>query len=86
MSARDPLQIAGIKGLVARLVNLSIAFTIAYHLPDTRTVLTAGLVGFCGYGLSLVMFVIALRHLGTARTVRISRRRRLSAPPSRWSC
>jgi ABC-type nickel/cobalt efflux system permease component RcnA len=25
-------------------------------------------VGFCGYGLSLVMFVIALRHLGTART------------------
>jgi hypothetical protein len=31
-------------------------------------VLTAGAVGFCGYGLSLVMFVLALRHLGTART------------------
>lgn len=38
-------------------------------LPDARTVLTAGLVGFCGYGLSLVMYALALRHLGAARTV-----------------
>ncbi len=30
--------------------------------------LTAAAVGFCGYGLSLVLFVLALRHLGTART------------------
>lgn len=25
-------------------------------------------IGFCGYGVSLVMFVLALRHLGSART------------------
>jgi hypothetical protein len=31
-------------------------------------VLGAALVGFAGYGLSLVLFVLALRHLGTART------------------
>ena len=68
VSASDPLQIAGIKGLVAGTVNLSIALAMGYLLPDTRTLLTAGLVGFCGYGLSLVMFVLALRHLGTART------------------
>lgn len=37
-------------------------------LPDTLTTLTAGIVGFCGYGLSLMMFVLALRYLGTART------------------
>ena len=30
--------------------------------------LGAGLVGFFGYGISLVLFVLALRHLGTART------------------
>src|SRR5262249_7588751 len=28
----------------------------------------AGLVGLIGYGVSLVLFVLALRHLGTART------------------
>ena len=28
----------------------------------------AGLVGFLGYGISLAMFVLALRHLGSART------------------
>jgi hypothetical protein len=28
----------------------------------------AGVVGFFGYGVSLVLFVVALRHLGTART------------------
>jgi len=30
--------------------------------------LTAAIVGFLGYGASLVCFVLALRHLGTART------------------
>lgn len=68
VSASDPLQIAGIKGLVAGAVNLAIAFALGFRLPGAATVLTAGVVGFCGYGLSLVMFVLALRHLGTART------------------
>lgn len=68
VSASDPLQIAGIKGLVAGSVNLAISFALGMKLPATATVLSAGAVGFCGYGLSLVMFVLALRHLGTART------------------
>jgi drug/metabolite transporter (DMT)-like permease len=68
VSASDPLQIAGIKGLVAGAVNLSIACALGFKLPAAATVLTAGALGFCGYGLSLVMFVLALRHLGTART------------------
>ena len=37
-------------------------------LPGAGTVLAAGLVGFLGYGVSLVLFVLALRHLGAART------------------
>lgn len=68
ISASDAVQIAGTKGLVAGSVNLAIAFTLGLPLPQFPTMLTAGVVGFCGYGLSLVMFVLALRHLGTART------------------
>ncbi|MFZ6743767.1 DMT family transporter [Undibacterium sp. JH2W] len=68
ISASDAVQIAGIKGLVAGTVNLLIAMIMGATLPDATTVLMAGIVGFCGYGLSLVLFVLALRHLGTART------------------
>ncbi|KAF3998365.1 DMT family transporter [Glaciimonas immobilis] len=68
VSGSDAVQVAGIKGLVAGLVNLSIAFSLGYAVPEARSILSAGIVGFCGYGLSLVMFVLALRHLGAART------------------
>jgi drug/metabolite transporter (DMT)-like permease len=68
VSASDAVQIAGIKGLVAGSVNLVLALALGFKVPDMHTTLTAGIVGFCGYGLSLVMFVLALRHLGTART------------------
>ncbi len=68
VSASDPLQIAALKGLVAGAVNLSVALALGNQLPGMSTVLQAGAVGFCGYGLSLVLFVLALRHLGTART------------------
>ncbi|MDY7572695.1 DMT family transporter [Actimicrobium sp. CCI2.3] len=68
VSASDALQIACIKGLVAGSVNVGIALALGYRLPPISTMLTAGVIGFCGYGLSLVLFVLALRHLGTART------------------
>lgn len=68
VSASDALQIACAKGLVAGSVNLAIALALGMHLPAPHTALLAGLVGLCGYGLSLVLFVLALRHLGTART------------------
>ncbi|WP_395401074.1 DMT family transporter [Pseudoduganella sp. UC29_106] len=68
VSASDAVQIAGLKGLIAGTVNLSIGLAFGMSLPAPLTTLGAGLIGFCGYGLSLVMFVLALRHLGTART------------------
>ena len=68
ISASDAVQIAGIKGLVAGSINLAIALAIGNAFPEPTRVLAAGLVGFGGYGLSLVLFVMALRHLGTART------------------
>lgn len=69
VSASDATQIAAIKGLVAGCVNLAFALAwLGATLPDASRLAAAGLVGFCGYGLSLVLFVLALRHLGTART------------------
>lgn len=68
VSLADPVEIAMLKGLIAGAVNLTIAFTMGAHLPNWDVTVAAGLVGFFGYGVSLVMFVLALRHLGTART------------------
>lgn len=68
LSASDPVQIAMIKGLAAGAVNLTLALARGAHLPDIAAIAGAGAVGFFGYGLSLVLFVLALRHLGSART------------------
>ncbi len=68
VSASDPIQIAAIKGLVAGGVNLVIAVSIGSSFPPVGTLLACGAVGFLGYGVSLTCFVLALRHLGTART------------------
>ena len=68
VSAGDPLQIAAAKGLVAGAVNLAIALAAGATIPEGRTIVAAASVGFLGYGVSLVLFVLALRHLGAART------------------
>jgi drug/metabolite transporter (DMT)-like permease len=68
LSAADPVQIAMIKGLAAGAVNLLLALAAGARLPPLGVVLAAGGVGFLGYGISLALFVLALRHLGTART------------------
>lgn len=68
VSASDPVQIAIIKGLVAGAVNLSLAMAVGARLPDAALLAGAGVVGFLGYGVSLVLFVLSLRFLGTART------------------
>ncbi|MES2016230.1 MAG: DMT family transporter [Pseudomonadota bacterium] len=67
VSASDPVQIACLKGLAAGSVNLVIAFSLGQRLPGTGAIAGAAAVGLFGYGVSLVLFVLALRHLGTAR-------------------
>lgn len=64
----DPVEIAMLKGLVAAPVTLALAFLSGAELPPLLTASLAAIVGFFGYGVSLVFFVLALRHLGTART------------------
>jgi len=37
-------------------------------LPELPALVSSAILGFFGIGVSLVMFILALRHLGTART------------------
>ena len=67
LSAADPVQIAMIKGLAAGAVNLILALIVGAQLPTAGAIGGAALVGFIGYGVSLVLFVLGLRHLGAAR-------------------
>lgn len=64
----DATFIAMTKGLTAGTTNVVIAWLLGATLPQVSILMTAGAVGFLSYGLSLVLFVVALRHLGTART------------------
>lgn len=68
LSAADPVQIAMIKGLVAGSVNVALSMAQGERLPGPDILLAAGMVGMVGYGISLVLFISALRHLGAART------------------
>jgi drug/metabolite transporter (DMT)-like permease len=68
LSAADPVVIALIKGVAAGGVNLTLALLLGARLPSMVTTGAALVIGFCGVGLSLVLFVLALRHLGSART------------------
>ena len=68
LSSADPVQIAMLKGLAAGPVNLALALANGASLPDAALLAGGLVVGFLGYGASLVLFILALRHLGTART------------------
>ena len=63
----DATWLAATKGLVAGPVNLTLAFAAGATLPPVGSIGAALLVGFFAYGISLVLFIIALRHVGTAR-------------------
>jgi multidrug transporter EmrE-like cation transporter len=68
VSLADPLQIAMLKGLIAGPFNLILGLSISHEIPNVSSILLTGIVGFLGYGVSLALFVVALRDLGTART------------------
>lgn len=69
VSLNDATWIASVKGLVAGIVNLALAWALgAASLPTLPLLGAALLLGFLAYGVSLTLFVVSLRHLGTART------------------
>jgi drug/metabolite transporter (DMT)-like permease len=64
----DATWIASIKGLAAGTVNLVLAIVLGARMPELPDIAAAMLLGLLAYGVSLALFVVALRHLGTART------------------
>lgn len=68
VSTNDAMLVACLKGLVAGACNTGLALASGPHWPAMPVVAGALAVGFLGYGLSLTLFVVGLRTLGTART------------------
>ena len=63
----DATWLAAVKGGVAGPINLVIAFLLGAPLPPAWSIAAAMGVGVVAYGVSLVLFIIAMRHVGTAR-------------------
>lgn len=68
LSSADPVVIAMTRGMAAGVVNTGLALFRGAEFPTIGIVLGAAVVGLLGVGVSLVLFVLALRRLGTART------------------
>ncbi len=68
LSARDPLLVVRWKGLAAGSISLALGLLTGGRLPGRGAIGEALALGAIGYGLSLVLYVRALRSLGAART------------------
>ncbi|HYJ48426.1 MAG TPA: DMT family transporter [Microbacterium sp.] len=67
IALNDATWLAAVKGLVAGPVNLILAFALGATLPAAGSVAAALVVGFFAYGVSLALFIVGMRHVGTAR-------------------
>ncbi len=68
ISAKNPLIIVGIKGLGAGTFSLVLCFLIKQNFPAWNIILLAMLLGSISYGISIQLFIVAMRSLGAART------------------
>src|SRR4051812_34636195 len=68
VSHADAFTTAALKGMVAGVVNVTLALITGANWPGTGSLAAALALGFVSYGLSLVFFIVALRHVGAART------------------
>lgn len=68
VSAKDPTAIVMIKGLAAGAFSLALTAILGQPLPRAGVVFAGLLLGAFSYGLSITLFVHAMRGLGAART------------------
>lgn len=68
VSVSDTLFTAGFRGMVSAVFNIGWALLLGYTIPIWSVSGKVMFIGFLGYGLSLVLFLLALRGLGAART------------------
>ena len=64
---RDPLLIARVKGLVSGSFSLLLALGLGLRIPHDAALLWGLVLGAFSYGLSLVLYIYGLRHLGAFR-------------------
>ena len=67
LALTDATWLAAVKGAVAGPVNLGLALLVGSRLPSPGPLFGGLAVGFVAYGLSLALFIVGLRHVGTAR-------------------
>jgi drug/metabolite transporter (DMT)-like permease len=67
ISAADPVSIAVVKGLAAGSVNTAAALAYGASLPAALPLAGSLLLGWLANGVSLTLYIVALRHLGSAR-------------------
>jgi threonine/homoserine efflux transporter RhtA len=64
----DATVLAALKGVIAGIVNVTLALSLGQQLPSAAVIGSSLAIGFVGYGLSLVLFILSLRKIGAART------------------
>jgi len=69
ISFKDPIAIVAYKGLIAGSLSLLLAFALDIHFPTLKVVFECMLLGLLSYGLSIVLFILSMRDLGSTRTV-----------------
>ncbi len=67
VSIKNPVTLAAIKGLAGGLINGGLALYAYGSLPPLGWAAAALLLGFASYGISLVLFILAMRGLGASR-------------------
>ena len=68
ISAKNPLVLVGVKGLGAGSFSLILSMAFGGPIPALKLILLTMLLGFFSYGLSIQLFILAMRQLGAART------------------
>jgi drug/metabolite transporter (DMT)-like permease len=68
VSHGDAVTTAALKGIVAGVVNIVLSRSMGAEFPSAGSLVAALGLGFVSYGLSLVFFIVGLRHVGAART------------------
>jgi drug/metabolite transporter (DMT)-like permease len=68
VAGADPVATAAAKGITAGSFNLALGLALGGTFPAFGAAMGSLTLGFLAYGVSLVFFIYALRHLGAART------------------
>lgn len=68
ISGKNPLMIVAIKGMGAGTFSLVLGLALGKPLPGATVALWTMILGAFSYGLSIHLFILAMRSLGSART------------------